>query len=157
MYGENLGCSPAGRVAYGQLGFIPLVAIPAAVETASTAWNAISSIFGSSDPARDGARKARVDTAYNAAMAGDVSAETCLREMAQGVSTGPNDSRSCALGSQVAAEYAKRRYGTFLQAKAAGQVQTGGVLGKLTGSPMLLGALGLGLVFVLMKGSRRRV
>lgn len=71
-----------------------------------------------SDASKDIERKARIDVAFNAAMAGDRTAMQCLLDMSQGISSGPTDPRACAVGSQVAADYAVRRWSEFAQATA---------------------------------------
>lgn len=86
--------------------------------------NPVLSAFGlnSSDPVKDAQRAQRINDTYRLAMQGDPAAVACLRDMAQGVSSGPNDPRACAVGSQVAATYAKKMWNDFQGRVGAGVV-----------------------------------
>lgn len=108
------------------LGFVP-VAVPAAQagpnlggKVIQYALDSVLSLvgIGSSDPVKDRERIARIDNEFQGALSGDPNNIACLRDMAQGVSSGPNDPRQCAVGSRVAAAWAKRRWLEY-QARAA--------------------------------------
>jgi hypothetical protein len=123
----SLGCAncpapyPVGA-SYGSLGALPLVA--GAASLLSTSLNQFLSTFGlnSSDPVKDQQRIDRIKAVYSEAMQGIPGAEQCLYEMAQGVSSGPYDPRSCAVGSTVAANFAKAVWAEYQARKAAGNV-----------------------------------
>ncbi len=112
------------------LGALPIAAAAGAQITAFVS-SQLDTVLGklglsSSDRTRDQERIARVNDQFEKAMRGDTSAEACLRDMAQGVSSGPNDPRQCAVGSTVAAAYAKAAWLEFQARRAAGQA--GGAL-----------------------------
>lgn len=83
-----------------------------AAQIGQTALSSVISLLGfsSSDPVKDQQRIARIDNEYRGALGGDPNNIACLRDMAQGVSSGPNDPRQCAVGSRVAAAWAARRW-----------------------------------------------
>lgn len=87
--------------------------------------NKAASLVGlnSSDPVRDEARIQRIDDNFHKAMAGDLGAVACLRDMAQGVAKA-NDPRTCAVGSTLAAAYAKAKWLEYQARVGAGQVGT---------------------------------
>lgn len=118
---DQLGCSSP------RLGALPSVAsLNPVTQAVSTVTGLVTSLFSGSDPAKDRERKNRIDGQYNQAMAGNAAAVSCLRDMAQGVSSGPNDPRTCAVGSSWAAAYAKAKWIEYQARVAAGQV--GGAL-----------------------------
>ena len=98
---------------------------------------------------------ARIDSNFQAAMSGDASAVSCLQDMAAGVSSGPNDPRQCAVGSAVAAAYAKLRWGEYQARKLGGTVGTGLVLaspqGQTASKYLLWGGLGLAAFLLLRR------
>lgn len=108
-----LGCSDCSS--RQSLGLSPLVV--------ATTVNEAAALVGlnSSDPTRDKERIARINATYDAAMAGDAASITCLREMAQGVAQS-NDPRTCAVGSKIAAAYAKVKWTEYQARVGAGQV-----------------------------------
>lgn len=136
-----------------RLGALPV----AAVASSFLDLNSLLSKFGlsSSDPAKDRERMARIDSNFNAAMAGDPSAVACLRDMAQGVSSGPGDPRQCAVGSSVAAAYAKLRWAEYQARKLGGTVGAGLVLESPQATTakryLLWGGLGLAALFLLRR------
>lgn len=176
MYARSFGCPPRG------MGLLP--AVPVAVATGGTVLKALSTvgasipilggIFQSSDPEADRRRVTRIDTTFNAAMAGDPSAISCLSDMAKGISSGPTDPRQCAVGSTLAAAYAKARWIEYQGRVAAGTVgtgllKTGGVLvgesnipsqigatiSRVMTNPLLLGGLAVGVYLLLRPKGRR--
>lgn len=104
------------------LGALPVATVAVGFVTKNI--NTVLSKLGlsSSDPTKDQERINRINQNFEAAMTGDTSAVACLRDMAQGVSSGPNDPRQCAVGSQVAAAYAKAAWLEYEARRGAGQV-----------------------------------
>ena len=126
--------------------------------------NPILSVFGlnSSDPVKDRERADRINDTFRLAMQGDAEAVSCLRDMAAGVSSGPNDPRQCAVGSKTAATYAKKMWNEYQARVQAGIVGTGligasnlpaTVAGLLT-SPLTLGLGALVLILLLRRKGR---
>ena len=116
----TLGCANCQT-----MGALPAIAPLASLLT--TSLNQFLSTFGlnSSDPVKDQERIERIKATYAQAMTGDAGAIQCLRDMAQGVSSGPNDPRSCAVGSTVAATFAKSVWAEYQARVAAGNIGAG--------------------------------
>lgn len=133
------------------------------------AFNFVGGLFRSSDPAKDRERFDRIDATLRAAVAGDPEAERCLYDMSMGVSSGPADPRSCAVGSAKAAEYAKqvwagyqaRTAGTgYLPGAGAGEFERLGVppalAGALASPTVWIGLAAVGLLFATSGSTPRR-
>lgn len=150
------------------LGAVPIVGAALTSVVSSQLNKVLNSLgLGSSDPVRDQQRIDRINAVYDEAMAGQPGAEECLYEMAQGVSSGPNDPRQCAVGSRVAADYAKAVWEEYQGRSALGELGMGlvgaspipgRVLGAATSvAPWVLGGaavLAVGLVIVSRRGRR---
>lgn len=123
------------------------VAVTGAVSFASKA----TSFFGSSDPAKDAERQARIDSTFALAVAGSTQAADCLNDMANRVFGGTR----CAVGSDWAVKYAQSRWTEFQGLVTAGQV-TGPVVATAKAAAPWAGLVAVvALVFVLPKLLRR--
>ena len=168
-----------------QLGFAPAIVgavtstglVSKAVSVVASFLGPVGSILRGSDPVKDTQRKARIDSYYAGAMAGDAASEARLRCHAGQTTPAmialagggnpqcdPNDPLGHAAGSAVARGYAQAKLAELQARRAAGVVGTtlvgqsdipttfGGAIGRAVTSPWVLGA-GAVLVFFLL--SRR--
>lgn len=128
------------------------MALIGVIGAVGAAANAGASIFGSSDPAKDAERFARIDAAFQGAISDDQSSIECLDDMANKRYGGVR----CAVGSTTAVNYARQKWAEYQQLAASGKLTSGGPLGGITGkaTPQFLAIAALAVVAFLMLRKR---